>query len=344
MRSAVAAARVAVLACGLAGLSQPAAADEQTEPTPVHNASFADPAVVRAGRTLVAFSTGADVPLASTRGPRGPWRPGTATLPRRPAWASANGDIWAVDVARVRDRWLLYYAAPVPGIVAQGRCIGVAASRRVTGPFRTVGDRPLVCPAYADTPPALDRLLPRDRTLPRAGVIDPSYVRDSTGAYLVYKTDRIPSSVRILPLASNGTRVRPGSRSRELLRSPGVIENPVLVRRPYGYALLVSVGDYTRCSYRTDWYRSERLLDWSAATHGVLLDRRRTGLCGAGGADLLDRRGTGLMVLHGWTCFGTARPCPPGKWDRNRRARAVRALYAARLAWRDGAPYVAGWY
>lgn len=329
-----------VLIVGGVAASAPAYADRDV-PRPIFNADFPDPAVVEAPRGLVAYSTGDRVPHAWSRTTRGRWRPGTAVLHHRPKWA-VEGGIWAVDVARIRGAWLLYYAVPVRGIVEHGRCIGVARSRSPRGPFRPVGDRPLVCPSYARTPLAEDPLEPRDRTLPRAGVIDPSVFTDGEEEHwLLYKTDRIPSTIRVLPLSQNGRRARDGAVSQEILRHDGVMENPVLVARPEGHVLLVSEGDWTKCRYRTLWFRSHDLLDWTAAESGLLLDRTSTGLCGPGGADLV---GTRRLFLHGWTCHRTDLPCRGrAKWDHRRRARGVRALYAAELAWPGGVPEVTGW-
>jgi hypothetical protein len=127
------------------------------------------------------------------------------------------------------------------------------------------------------------------------------------------------------------------------MRSPGVLENPVLTRRDEGYVLLLSEGDWTKCSYATVWRRATTLLDWSLAEAGVLLDEQSR-LCGPGGADLAVVGGRDLLFLHGWTCHGTTRPCEGrGKWDQKRRARGLRALYAARLGWSGGLPVVTGW-
>jgi arabinan endo-1,5-alpha-L-arabinosidase len=334
---------VAATALGVAGRAPSYAAP----PRPVLHADFPDPAVVSTPRGLVAYATGGQVPHAWARSHQGRWRLGGPVLVRRPTWAMRDGAIWAVDVAQARGRWVLYFAAPVRGIVERGRCIGVAVADGARGPFRPVGAGPLVCPSYAATPPAQDQLLPRDRSLPRAGVIDPSFHRDPTGAYLLYKTDRVPSTIRLLPLTDDGRRVRPGAGSVELLRSVGVVENPVLSRRAGGWTMLVSVGDYTRCSYRTDWYRSADLLDWTTATTGRLLDRSGTGLCGPGGADLVDvdaRRSR--VYLHGWTCHRRPRPCQGAvNWELRPRSRALRSLYAATLTWgrADGIPRVGGW-
>ena len=330
-------------ACVLA-VAGPAVADDPA-PRPVLDVEFPDPAVVSTPGGLVAYATGDRVPHAWSRGADGPWHRAGSLLAHRPSW-SRDGGIWAVDVARVRGRWLLYYATPVRGMGEHGRCIGVARATSARGPFRPVGSAPLVCPAYAATPTAQDPLLPRDPTLPRAGVIDPSWFRDADGStYLLYKTDRIPSTVRIVPLTRDGQSVRAGSASVELLRSAGVVENPVLAQRPEGYVLLASEGDWTRCGYRTRWLRSPSLLDWTLTETGMLLDSATTGLCGPGGADLVDLAdGRTLAFLHGWTCRGTSLPCAgTGKWDHKPAARGRRSMYAVRLDWVDGLPVVAGW-
>ena len=333
---------VLLLATALLALAGPATADDPG-PRPVLNVDFPDPAVVDTPTGLVAYSTGDRVPHAWSRNPDGPWRRGAGLLTHRPSW-SREGGVWAVDVVRVRDQWLLYYATPVQGMGEHGRCIGVARSSSARGPFRPVGSAPLVCPSYARAPLAQDPLLPRDPTLPRAGVIDPSYFRDHDGAsYLVYKTDRKPATIRLVQLTDDGQAVAAGATSVELVRSAGVIENPSLVWRTGGYVLLLSEGDWTRCGYRTRWLRSASLLDWTAASTGMLLDTATTGLCGPGGADLVDGGATRLF-LHGWTCRGTALPCEGrGKWDHKPRQRGIRAMYAATLHWPGGVPEVTGW-
>jgi len=322
----------------------PAQAEEWV-PRPVLNLDFPDPAVVATPAGLVAYATGDRVPHAWSRSADGPWQRGPSLLTHRPAW-SREGGVWAVDVAPAGGRWLLYYATPVRGMGEHGRCIGVARSASPRGPFRPVGHAPLVCPSYAATPTAQDPLLPRDPTLPRAGVIDPSWFRDADGSsYLLYKTDRIPSTIRLVALTRDGQAVRRGTTSVELLRSADVVENPVLTRRSSGYVLLASEGDWTRCTYRTRWLVSPSLLDWTAAQTGLLLDADTTGLCGPGGADIVEGRGGRTLVfLHGWTCRRTALPCAgTGKWDQKPRSRGRRSLYAATLGWVGGVPEVTGW-
>ena len=93
----------------LLAYAAPAAADPV--PRPLLDVDFPDPAVVETPAGLVAYATGDRVPHAWSRDAEGPWRRGAALLTHRPSW-SREGGVWAVDVARVGGRWLLYYATP----------------------------------------------------------------------------------------------------------------------------------------------------------------------------------------------------------------------------------------
>ncbi|WP_435770687.1 family 43 glycosylhydrolase [Nocardioides sp. SYSU DS0651] len=302
-----------------------------------------DPSVVRVGDRRVVVATGPDVTRAYKDPGRG-WRWTGQALARRPAWARARGDIWAADLARIGTRWVMYYSVPVAGLGRHGRCIGVAVARRALDAFRPVGTRPLVCPARADTPRAADAI--HAPGLPRTGAIDPSYFTQGGRRYLLYKTDGVPSSIRLLPLSSGGLHVRrsadPDRPSRELVRSDGVIENPVLLRRDADYYLFTSEGDFARCSYRQMWRRSTSLTAWDGVPGGYLLTRHRTGgLCGPAGGDVLVDGSSTTIYFHGWVRTGTT--TPPGRsfWAWEGKTDAIRALYAARLRFPGKVPTVA---
>lgn len=332
----------ALLAAALIAVASPAHAAERV-PRPVLAGNFADPAVAVHGNGFVGFSTGSLVPRSYADGPAGTWRAGASALVRLPSWSHADGDMWASDIARVGRWWVLYFAAPVRGLGQYGRCIGVARSRTATSGFKPVGGSPLVCPSYVDVPAAEDPVPIATPGLPRAGVIDPSLVVVDGQPHLVYKTDRIPSSIRLLPLSASGLHA--AGASVELFRHDGVLENPVLIERPAGWVMLLSQGDFTRCSYRTVWRRSTSILDWAEVTSGVLLDRSSR-LCGPGGADVTPMPHSRRLrvYFHAWTCHGRTTPCGPGiHRDKLRhRARAVRPMYAADLEWVDGVPVIAG--
>jgi arabinan endo-1,5-alpha-L-arabinosidase len=339
---------VGLLVGALVWTAGPAVAKPEP-PRPILNENFPDPAVVATGSGLVGFATGELTPAAWATSERGRWQRNGPALTRLPDWSSEGG-VWAVDVVRAGGQWVMYYAAPVDGIVEYGRCIGVAVAARPRDRFRPVGGRPLVCPEYADTPRAEDTMEPVDVSLPRAGVIDPSHFTDLDGMpYLLYKTDRIPSSIRIVPLSDDGLHVRKGLISQELFRVDGVFENPHIIRRPRDFVMLVSRGDWTKCEYRTDWIRSPSLVDWSVVQSGILLEKRTSGLCGPGGADLVEIPGKKQprLFFHAWTCHRRPEPCrgpKETKWDHHwKRYQGVRALYAARVGWRQGRPRIAGW-
>ncbi|MCW2834826.1 MAG: hypothetical protein JWN68_2779 [Nocardioides sp.] len=312
-------------------------------PRPVLAEGFADPTVTVRGDGFVGFSTGSLVPRAYAAGPDASWRATGSALMRLPSWSHDDGDIWASDIARVGRWWVLYFAAPVRGLGEYGRCIGVARSRSAVTGFKPVGDQPLVCPSFVDVPAADDAVPIALPGLPRAGVIDPSHVMAGGRPHLVYKTDRIPSSIRLLPLTKNGQHA--ASPSVELFRHDGVLENPVLIERPAGWVMLLSQGDFTGCSYRTIWRRSTSIFNWTEATTGVLLDSSSR-LCGPGGADVTPMPHSKRLRIyfHAWTCHGTTTPCGPviRKERVRRRSQAVRPMYAADLDWVDGVPVIAG--
>ena len=315
--------------------------------TPVlRDHGFADPSVVAYSHGYVAVSTGIGAPRATAPTPTGPWTARPRAMVELPGWALTD-EIWASDVVHLHHRWLLYYSAPVRGLGAGGRCIGVATARGVLGQFHPVGRHPLVCPGRARTPRAWDRLQSRGRALPRTGVIDPSGFHGKGGhQFLLYKTQGFPSSIRILPLSSGGTRARHGARSRELIRARGTVENPTLVRHHGRYVLFTSEGFYGDCGYRTTWRSARGLLHWGRAKRHVLLRHTRAGLCGPGGADVVMRgRAQTLVFFHGWTCGVGQRPCPGSfHMARRRGPQGQRSLYAAHLAWtRKGAPRVRGY-
>lgn len=313
-----------------------------TAPKPlVWSQSLADPSIAATPWGYVAVGTGVAVPRMRSWDGRN-WTPQPPALPNPPAWV-APGEVWASEIVRLRkNRWLLYYAAPVLGLGEGGRCIGVAVASSPLASFRPVGRAPLVCPARARTPRAGDRVR-RNRKMPRSGVIDPSLHVDRKGRpLLLYKTQSTPSSIRMVRLRRNGTAIARKSRSRVLLKHHGIVENPVLVNRGKYHYLFLSAGNYQRCGYHTVWLRSRKLWKWKDKRKHTLLNRKKTGICGPGGADVVSESLLGTRIyFHGWACERGPRPCP-------RRFHAldpyglpsVRALYGARLGFKNGRPRV----
>ena len=74
-----------------------------------------------------------------------------------------------------------------------------------------------------------------------------------------------------------------------------------------------SEGEFGECSYKTTFRRSVRITDWSKAKRQVLVDTKKSGLCGPGGADLgVGASGEPLLFFHAWTCPELGTNCPGG--------------------------------
>jgi arabinan endo-1,5-alpha-L-arabinosidase len=291
----------------------------------------ADPTVAQYPGGWVAVSTGPGAPRAYAPQPGGPWQNIPSALTVQPSWA-ISGRYWASDLVLVNGVWMLYFSAEVAGLGLDGRCIGVATATDPTAAF-VPDERPLVCPRQAVSPPAYDKIKRRDRNMPKGGVIDPDFFKDKRGhQYLLYRTQGTPSSIRLVELPGSGLPAG-HARSTELVRRGGVIENPTMVRRGRQYVLITSEGEFGECSYKTTFRRSAKLTDWSRAKRQVLVDSKKSGLCGSGGADVgRGASGEPLLFFHAWTCPALAGNCPGGhNYDREDVYDARRSLFAAEL-------------
>ncbi|UCM86947.1 family 43 glycosylhydrolase [Streptomyces marincola] len=274
---------------------------------------FPDPDVFAEGGTHWAYSTSSRhgrVPYATAPGPDGPWAVRGDAMPTAPAWTGGGG-FWAPDVSRRADgRYLMYFTGPDR---ASGRmCLGAALAASPAGPFAATSDRPLVCDPG------------------EGGAIDPSSFVDSDGSrYLLYKNDGNavgrPAILWLQRVAANGTTFI-GSRA-ELLRNnlpseDGVIEAPVLVKRPSHYVLFYSAGVYSTPDYQTGYAVSRSLTGpYTRAYRPLMTTASLDGaVSGPGGADI----GDGRVFFHG------ARPA------------GGRGLYVAQLGWDGDLPVVRG--
>ncbi|HEX8536266.1 MAG TPA: glycoside hydrolase family 43 protein [Cystobacter sp.] len=304
-------------------------------PRPVYAPSggFADPSVVSENGQFYGMATGSLVPSAQGTIASGPWTAQGPALTSKPAWAT-GGAMWAPDLERISaNEWVLYFAAPVAGLDSGQRCIGAATASTPLGPFTPVAGGPLVCPGGADTPTADDTV--PNRPIATAGVIDPSGFEDSDGTrYLLYKTQQLPSSLRIVRLNAAGTHVFSGATSRQLSRSDRIVENPVLVKRGGAYLLFASRGPYNQCSYETIWMRASSLAANafnSATQHTLLTPASTQGVCGPGGGDIAAALDGGQRIFfHGWLCGST--PCPSG-FDAQTETGGRRGMYVGVLGW-----------
>ncbi|GAA2615825.1 family 43 glycosylhydrolase [Actinomadura fulvescens] len=303
-----------------APLTSPATVPAPTKP--VIGSDFPDPDILKVGDVYYAYSTnsgGKELPIATAPALTGPWTKQSGDgLPDLPSWAS-DGRTWAPEVvARQDGTYALYYTARRSGTDKQ--CIGVATSVSPGGPFKPVGDAPLICP------------------LNLGGAIDAAAFTDSDGArYLLYKCRgydaRKPATIFIQRLTPDGlARLGP---PRSLLtrdkREPSLIEAPALVQRGGKYVLFYSAGSYYKSEYET-WYAVASSVNGPyTKMSGPLLSTERYGerVRGPGGGDVFSEGGADYLIFHGILKSGGGKD-------------VTRGMFAASLGWDGARPVVHG--
>jgi arabinan endo-1,5-alpha-L-arabinosidase len=228
-------------------------------------------------------------------------------LPELPAWAT-NGRTWAPEVTKGPDGFLMYMTARSKDPDLQ--CIGVARSTSPAGPFRPIGDEPLVCPE--DDGGAIDAA---------------SYVEPDGKRYLLWKNDGNccgkDTWLHLQSLSADGLKLT-GPPVRLIKQDQpwegNLVEAPTLVRHGSSYVLFYSANDYGGESYTTGYATASKLEGPYEKAAEPLLTTAATGVTGPGGQDVVtDSAGKTHIVFHGWDP-----------------AVIYRGMYVADLTW-DGA-------
>ena len=219
------------------------------------------------------------------------WELQADALPVPGAWADPDGPFWAPSVARLGDRYVLYYTATYRQVAQQ--CVGVAIADGPLGPFVDGFTEPLRC-AHDGTD----------------AVIDPSvFVGGDGSVVLHYKTTgRTSRQIWAQPLSPEGTALV--GEPVHLLAADQAwerqgIENPEMF--DFGGVLLLaySGNDWRGASYATGLARCDtpfgpctKLGRWLGAGGDV---------SGPGGASLVQAADGGWWIAHhGWV--GAGRP------------------------------------
>jgi hypothetical protein len=295
------------------------AREQQLRFSPGHayDGTFADPSVLRVGRSYYAFSTttGRDnlpvmqgsnlrhwYPRPALRHPH-PRRTGSNdAMPVKPRWAvhrHGRGrdriSLWAPAAAKVGHRYVVAYSAAVRWSPRKS-CIGIATSRHPLGPYRDRHRRPLVC--YH---PSL------------LGAIDPDVFVDprTHAAYLLWKNEGIPHRQRpqlmVRRLDHWGTGFGRGSYAVHLLQNSTrwegrVVENPAMLRYHGHLYLFYSANHWFSRQYAIGYARCRTPLGPCVrAGRGPLLASGR-GVVGPGGGDpFVDRSGRLRLAYAAWS-------------------------------------------
>ena len=232
-----------------------------------YNGTFADPHVVKVGRTYVAYATttaSKTLPIMTSTDLR-TWTPRYSTdarsawendgMPRPASWAKRSFTkrsfvpSWAPAAAQLPNgTWLVAYAPPRAG--DGKRCISVATAGNALGPFTDTTRGPVVCPSDQ-------------------AAIDPYLYRRGDRVWLMWKTQGRPRieptklwSREIDPDVARGGTVSflPRSRPRLLLATARrwegeVIENPAMITHEGATYLFYSGNRWTTSKYAVGYAR-----------------------------------------------------------------------------------------
>ncbi len=287
-------------------------------PKPALDEDFPDPDVMKVGDTWYAYATQRTGPFGNlqlaTSKDLASWQLSTTDpLPKLPAWATP-GRTWAPDVSAVPGGGYVMYMA-AHSVNPDLQCIGVARATSPTGPFTSVGDKPLVCPAD------------------EGGAIDPASFVDADGTrYLLWKNDGNccgkDTWLSIQKVSPDGLRIT-GPRVKLVKQDQAwegnLVEAPDLVRHGSTYTLLYSANDYSGPTYATGYATATKLTGPYRKAAQPLLTTASTGVIGPGGEDAIDGPGGSYLVFHGWDS-----------------AKTRRALYVVPVTWQGGVPVRSG--
>jgi beta-xylosidase len=259
---------------------------------PVFPCDFADPSMLKTGRTWYAYATatgwepnGRSMPILRSTDFRH-WRSAGDAISSTPGWA--RDDIWAPSVIATRHGYIMYFSARRQrGLV---HCLVAARSPRPTGPFRVGG--PLSC---------------GDRN--GRGYIDASPVRDRRGRiFLFFSVDSPYHSISVLPLSRDGTHL--AGRRHELFRAShrwqrgldsNTVEGPTPVWHGGRLFLFYSAGSWVsdyRMGYATARSPLGPFRDYG---HNPVL-RPGPSLIGPGGGSIVaGPHGSTWLAFHAWT-------------------------------------------
>ncbi|WP_260439934.1 glycoside hydrolase family 43 protein [Humibacillus xanthopallidus] len=264
--------------------SRPAAAATN----PVWPSNFPDPQILPDGDGWVAIATNGNGMNVQTlvSDDLTSWTQGSDAMPELASWTTP-GKVWAPEVHRFGDRWVMYYTttAPDPSI----QCIGLAVADDPKGPYRDTGSTPLVCEQD------------------QGGSIDASpFVAADGTAYLYWKNDGnavgVDTWISVQRLSADGMRLE--GEAKRLIRQDlpwegHLVEAPFVWERDGVFHLFYSANDYGSDRYAVGHATaSSPTGPFTKDAEPVLTSTDVA--AGPGHCALFDKDGRVLMVYHAW--------------------------------------------
>lgn len=290
-----------------------------TYTNPVINTSLPDPSVIRADDGyfyLYATEDIRNLPIYRSRDLVDWQFVGTAFTPEtRPQW-NKKGGIWAPDINRIGDKYVLYYSKSVWG--GEWTCgIGVATADRPEGPFTDHG------PLFIS------------KEIGVQNSIDQFFIEDNGHKYLFWGSFR---GIYGIELSDDGLSVKPGAEKKQI--SGTFMEGTYIHKRGKYYYLFGSAGtccEGAKSTYRVTYGRSENLFGPYVDKKGQrLLDNHYEVLIhgddtfvgtGHNAEFITDDYGQDWILYHGY---------------KKAEADDGRVVFLSRVDWKDGWPEVAG--
>jgi beta-xylosidase len=310
----------------MASVTPPLSASGPTFQNPILKENFADPFLLYAEDGFwYAYATnasGKNVQIARSKDLLS-WQLLSDAMPALAKWAKPGGSlVWAPEVAKVAQNYVLYYTARDKA--SNRQCVGVATAAKPEGKFKDTSDKPLVCQAK------------------EGGTIDASPFQDGNKLYLYYKNDGnccgIPTYIYVQELAPDGLSLvgEPVRLVRNDLRwEGGVIEAPTMIKRDGKYYLFFSANNYAGVEYAVGYARCETATGpcTDAPENPILksqLQKPPNMVIGPGHQTLIRLGDEDWLVYHAWEVVGGGR-----RGDR-------RQVWMNRLDWQDDKPVVVG--
>lgn len=287
-RTAAAALAVASVLTLTAANAAPARAAGYGHSHPVTSGDFADPGFAKFGTHYFLYKTGPTFGVRYSIHPAKGYGAAKPSMPKKPAWVAATPKLWAPHVfaasANGRRIYVMYFTAVKAGWGTH--CIGVARSRYAYKEFKAQ-PKPLLCAKTKGWE-----------------TIDPSSYRATDGKrYLLYKLNKANTTgfdIRAVQMDSGtGTR-RTAVKSRSKIKPGSRIEAPSAISHGGKVWLFTSRGNWADCTYSTDVWVAPTLWNGHFTRVRTIMDRPSTGLCGPGGATVLQDGSTTRIAFHAW--------------------------------------------
>ena len=274
-------------------------------------------------------ATNSNIPFQMGR--PGHWSPIHDALPVEPSWAfssSTDATTWDPYVVRLGDKYLMYSAPSVRAdlIDTPMHCIMVATSSSPAGPFKAVGDAPLVCQ------PKL------------GGDIDAQLFDDPSGPrgpahpyYLIWKSDNNnlpgsgPCTIWATPMSNDGLTLegKPVAifRATEKWETP-VLEAPQMVLAPNKSVwLFFSAGSgYYTARYAMGVAPCDGPLGGCKTSGGPFISSNAQGV-GPGEETVFEGPNSMWLLYNPWHSRIPLEPLRPAE--------------AVRIGWNSKGPYIA---